>query len=97
MGEATTPTAGDQPTSGTADNSGGNNNNTKDVKPYLRGSQRNCQRAKNRNQKEGNTNTSPYIPKEKFIGRSDDLQGYIYDIIASKGGVAYTRTTEELT
>ncbi len=30
------------------------------------------------------------------MGRSDDLQGYIYDIVASKGGVAYTRTTEEL-
>jgi hypothetical protein len=30
------------------------------------------------------------------MGRLDGLQGYIYDIIASKGGVAYTRTTEEL-
>jgi hypothetical protein len=88
MGEATTPTAADQPTSGTADNSGGNNNNTKDAKPYLRGGQRNRQQAKNRNRKEGNTNMSPYILKEKFMGRSDDLQGYIYNIIASKGGVA---------
>jgi hypothetical protein len=30
------------------------------------------------------------------MGRSDDLHGYIYDVEMSKGGVAYTRTTEEL-
>jgi hypothetical protein len=36
------------------------------------------------------------VPKEKFTGRSDDLQGYIYDVTSSKGGVAYKRTTEEI-
>jgi hypothetical protein len=41
-------------------------------------------------------NTVPHVAKEKFTGRSDDLQGFIYDISNSRGGVAYTRTTEEI-
>jgi hypothetical protein len=36
------------------------------------------------------------IPKEKFFGRSDDLKGFIHDVVTAKGGVAYTRTTEEI-
>jgi hypothetical protein len=30
------------------------------------------------------------------MGRSDDLQGFIYDVVTSRGGVAYTRTTKEI-
>jgi hypothetical protein len=41
-------------------------------------------------------NMTVHVPKDKFTGRSDDLQGYIYDITTSKGGVAYKRTTEEI-
>jgi hypothetical protein len=41
-------------------------------------------------------NMAEHVPKEKFTGRSDDLQGYIYDVTTSKGGVAYKRTTEEI-
>jgi hypothetical protein len=37
-----------------------------------------------------------HIPREKFTGRSDDLQGYIYDMVTIKGGVVYTKTTEEI-
>ncbi len=37
-----------------------------------------------------------HAQKEKFVGRSEDLKGYIYDVTTSKGGVAYTRTTEEV-
>jgi hypothetical protein len=32
----------------------------------------------------------------KFTGRSDDVQGFIYDVPNSRGGVAYTRTNEEI-
>jgi hypothetical protein len=38
-----------------------------------------------------------HIIKEKFVGRSEDLKGFTYDVAVSKGGVAYTRTTEEIT
>jgi hypothetical protein len=37
-----------------------------------------------------------HIYKEKSVGRSKDLKGYIYDVVNSNGGVAYTRTTEEI-
>jgi hypothetical protein len=30
------------------------------------------------------------------MGRSDDLQGFTYNVVVSKGGVAYMRATEEL-
>ena len=36
------------------------------------------------------------MAKEKFVGRSEDLKGFIYDVTTWKGGVAYTRTTEEI-
>jgi hypothetical protein len=41
-------------------------------------------------------NTTVHVHKEKFTGRSEDLQGYIYDVSTSRGGVAYARTTEEI-
>jgi hypothetical protein len=56
-------------------------------------------RNRNRNRqkwKEGGNETPIHIPKEKFVGRCDDLKGFIYDVVSSKGGVAYTRTTEEI-
>jgi hypothetical protein len=38
-----------------------------------------------------------HVQKEKFVGRSDDLvKGFIYDVARNKGGVACTRTTEEI-
>ena len=37
-----------------------------------------------------------HVPKEKFVGRSEDLKGFTYDVVNTKGGVAYTRTTEEI-
>jgi hypothetical protein len=33
---------------------------------------------------------------EKFTGRSDDLEGYVYTLVSSKGGVQFTRTTKEV-
>jgi hypothetical protein len=35
-------------------------------------------------------NAPIHIPKEKFVGRSDDLKGFTYDVVNTKGGVAYT-------
>ena len=93
MVEQTTPLMAAQPAGGaTADTSG----NSNESKPS-----RNGRRSRNRatrKKQEGNTPSTQYahIPKEKFMGRSDDLHGYIYDVEMSKGGVAYTRTTEEL-
>jgi hypothetical protein len=39
---------------------------------------------------------STHVPKEKFVGRSDNLKGFTYDVTNNKGGVFYTRTTEEI-
>jgi hypothetical protein len=36
------------------------------------------------------------IQKEKFTGRSDDLEGYVYTLVSNKGGLQFTRTTEEV-
>jgi hypothetical protein len=41
-------------------------------------------------------NATAHVPKEKFTGRSEDLQGFIYDVSTSRGGVTYTRTTVEI-
>jgi hypothetical protein len=38
----------------------------------------------------------PHVHKEKFVCRSDDLKGFIYDFTNNKGGVMYSRTTEEI-
>jgi hypothetical protein len=37
-----------------------------------------------------------HVQKETFVGRSDDLKGFICDVAHNKGGVASTRTTEEI-
>ena len=60
-----------------------------------RSNRRHRQRINAKARKDGST-IAAHIPKEKFMGRSDDLQGFIYDVTTSKGGVAYTRTTEEI-
>jgi hypothetical protein len=53
-------------------------------------------RANKQKWKEGRNETPIHIPKEKFVGCCDDLKGFIYDVMTSKGGVAYTRTTKEI-
>jgi hypothetical protein len=35
-------------------------------------------------------------PKDKIAVRSDDLEGYVYSTVSSKGRVQFTRTTEEM-
>jgi hypothetical protein len=43
------------------------------------------------------TNKNPiHVPKKKFVGRCDDLTGFIHDVVTSKGGVACTRAAEEI-
>jgi hypothetical protein len=75
-------------------NDGSKTSNT-DNKPFQqKSSRRSRQRANTKSRKEGNT--IAHIPKEKFTGRSDDLQGFIYDVVTSRGGIAYTRTTKEI-
>jgi hypothetical protein len=49
----------------------------------------------NRNRRESG-NAPIHIPKEKFIGRSEDLKGFTYNVVNTKGGVAYTCTTDEI-
>ena len=49
-----------------------------------------------RNHKPGNKPDAAPAPKEKFNGRSDDLEGYIYSVAVTKGGVQFSRTTEEI-
>ena len=75
-----------------APNSGpdGGAGNANDGKPQAKkGARRNRHRAPVKQQQ-------AHVAKEKFSGRSDDLQGFIYDVAVSKGGVAYTKTTEEI-
>jgi hypothetical protein len=48
---------------------------------------------RNKTKWKDNTNTVAHVPKEKFTGRSDE---FIYDISNSRGGVTFTRTTEEI-
>jgi hypothetical protein len=49
-----------------------------------------------RGQKTTHVRKTDLPTKEKFVGRSDDLEGYIYSIVSSKGGVQFARTTEEI-
>jgi hypothetical protein len=59
-------------------------------------SRRNRGRNNKQQWKDSSSNTPVHVPKEKFVGRSEDLKGFTYDVITSKGGVACTRTTEEI-
>ena len=88
MSEAAAPDG--QPSEGTTGDSPRANNNDEAKVNRQRGNRRNRQRTNKK--REGHI----HVPKEKFLGRSEDLQGYTYDVMTSKGGVAYTRTTEEL-
>jgi hypothetical protein len=69
-------------------------NNDSGRKPY-RG-RRNIRGRTNKPKWKEDGNTPIHIQKENFVGRSEDLKGHIYDVTTSKGGVAYTRTTEEI-
>jgi hypothetical protein len=73
---------------------GRHDNDNKDKK----GGRRNRQQKSTKPKSNGNTaNATAHVHKEKLAGRSEDLQqGFIYDVTASKGGVSYTRTTEEI-
>jgi hypothetical protein len=75
--------------------SNSNNDNKGRQQARGRGHSRGNNRGK-RNQKDKATKKPDLIHKEKFIGRDDDLEGYIYSVVASKGGVQFTRTTEEI-
>jgi hypothetical protein len=82
------------PAAGAAD--GGRNNKQKgndDSKRY-RG-RRNGTRT-NKPWKDNNNPQSAIIQKEKFVGPSEDLKGFIHHVVFAKGGVAYTHTTEEI-
>jgi hypothetical protein len=48
----------------------------------------------NNKNKSGNKADAISAPKEKFTGRCDDLEGYVYSVTVSKGGVQFSRTTE---
>jgi hypothetical protein len=62
-----------------------------------KGGRRNRQKRSNKPKWKDNSNATAHAHKEKFAGRSDDLQGFIYNVSSSRGGVAYTRrTTEEI-
>jgi hypothetical protein len=69
-------------------------NNDDERKPY-RG-RRNNRGQTNKPKWKESVNTPIHIQKEKFVGRSEDPKGYIYDVTTSKGEVALTRTTEEI-
>jgi hypothetical protein len=83
----------DQPPTGSTADTGGEKKANESDKRNLHRARRN--RNRNRTNKREGASVPTHIPKEKFTGRSDDLKGFIYDITNAKGGVAYTRTTEE--
>jgi hypothetical protein len=80
------------------------NTNSGNKKPATTDNERKPHRSRrnHRNQankqkwKEGGNETPTHISKEKCVGRCDDLKGFIYDVVTSKGGVAYTGTTKEI-
>ena len=81
------------PAAGAADGGGSGKQKSNDVSKRNRGRRNRAQTSKP--WKESNS-SAVQIPKERFAGRSDDLKGFIYDVVNAKGGVAYTRTTEEI-
>jgi hypothetical protein len=74
-------------------------NNDNDRKKQGRGNSRGGYKGRRGNKPKG-TGTIYRKPevgqKETFTGRSDDLKGYVYTLVSSKGGVQFTRTTEEV-
>ncbi len=49
-----------------------------------------------RQKQRANRKAEPSIQMEKLQGRSKDLEGYTYTITANKGGIQFTRTTDEI-
>jgi hypothetical protein len=75
--------------------SNSNNDNRGKQQGRGRGHSRGNNKGK-RNNKDEAFKKPDLIQKEKFTGRDDDLEGYIYSIVTSKGGVQFTRTTKEI-
>jgi hypothetical protein len=50
----------------------------------------------NNKNKSGNKADAISAPKEKFTGRCDDLEGYVYSVTVTKGGLQFSRTTKEI-
>jgi hypothetical protein len=73
--------------------SGSKNNNDEERKPY-RGRRQHRNRTNKKWKESGNVPI--HVPKEKFVGRSEDLKGFTYCVVNTKGGAAYTRTTKEI-
>jgi hypothetical protein len=71
--------------------------NSKNEKQQGRG--RGNQRGNNKGRR-NNTEKAIHKPefphKENFTGRSDNLEGYIYSVVSTKGGVQFARTAEEI-
>jgi hypothetical protein len=78
----------EQPAATAAD--GDNQGKSNDVKRGRRNRQRTDKHKGSEHHK------SVHIVKDKFVGRSEDLKSFTYAVAVSKGGVAYTRTTEEI-
>jgi hypothetical protein len=87
--------SGEQPPAPAADGGDKKPASNDDDRKSSYGGRRN-QRNRDRANKQGGNNNTIHIPKEKLIGRSEDLKGYIFDVVHSNGGVAYTRTSEEI-
>jgi hypothetical protein len=74
-------------------------NNDSSQKTQGRGNSRGGYEGRRGNKpKQGTTiyRKSEVIQKGKFTGRSDDLEGYVYTLVSNKGGLQFTRTTEEV-
>jgi hypothetical protein len=84
----------DQPPQGSATDTGEYKkpSNEDEGKPY-RG--RRNKRDRHRSNRQRAT-PSTHVPKDKFVGRSEDLKGFTYDVTNNEGGVFYTRTTKEI-
>jgi hypothetical protein len=67
--------------------------NNEDKRKSNRGRRNNRDRHRSNRQR---ATPSTHVPKEKFVGRSDDLNGFTYNVTNNKGGVLYTHTTEEI-
>ncbi len=53
-------------------------------------------RRNNNNRQKQENKPDPIALKERFIGRREDLEGYVYSVSTSKAGLQFTRTTDEI-
>jgi hypothetical protein len=53
-------------------------------------------RSYNNKNKSGNKPDAISASKEKFTGQCNDLEGYVYSVTVTKGGVQFSRTSEEI-